>query len=75
MGDQHQPRHVPGRGVERIAVLTSGGLDSCVLLADLARENTVYPIYVEFGLAWERAEPTLEDVFIDLMSRSKDNFP
>ena len=26
------------------------------------------------SLAWERAEPTLEDVFIDLMSRSKDNF-
>jgi tRNA(Ile)-lysidine synthase TilS/MesJ len=42
--------------VERVAVLTSGGLDSCVLLADLARENTVYPIYVEFGLAWEKAE-------------------
>jgi 7-cyano-7-deazaguanine synthase len=42
--------------VERIAVLTSGGLDSCVLLADLAQENTVYPIYVQFGLAWERAE-------------------
>jgi len=42
--------------VERVAVLTSGGLDSCVLLADLARENTVYPIYVEFGLVWEKAE-------------------
>ncbi|HEY7269611.1 MAG TPA: 7-cyano-7-deazaguanine synthase [Dehalococcoidia bacterium] len=42
--------------MERIAVLTSGGLDSCVLLADLARESTVYPIYVQFGLAWERAE-------------------
>jgi 7-cyano-7-deazaguanine synthase len=42
--------------VDRIAVLTSGGLDSCVLLADLARESTVYPIYVEFGLAWEKAE-------------------
>ena len=42
--------------MERIAVLTSGGLDSCVLLADLARENNVFPVYVEFGLAWERAE-------------------
>ena len=56
MGDKHQPRHVPGRGVERVAVLTSGGLDSCVLLADLARVFTVYPIYIQFGLAWERAE-------------------
>jgi ABC-2 type transport system ATP-binding protein len=26
------------------------------------------------SLAWERAEPTLEDVFIDLMNRSQDNF-
>jgi ABC-2 type transport system ATP-binding protein len=26
------------------------------------------------GLTWERAEPSLEDVFIDLMSRAEDNF-
>ena len=25
-------------------------------------------------LAWSVSEPTLEDVFIDLMSRSQDNF-
>jgi ABC-2 type transport system ATP-binding protein len=27
------------------------------------------------GLTWTRSEPSLEDVFIDLMSRAKDNFP
>jgi ABC-2 type transport system ATP-binding protein len=26
------------------------------------------------GLVWERAEPTLEDVFIRMMSRAPDNF-
>jgi ABC-2 type transport system ATP-binding protein len=26
------------------------------------------------GLTWKRSEPSLEDVFIDLMSRAKDNF-
>ncbi len=27
------------------------------------------------GLDWKRSEPSLEDVFIDLMRRSRDNFP
>jgi len=27
------------------------------------------------GLDWKRSEPSLEDVFIDLMRRSQDNFP
>ena len=40
----------------RIAVLASGGLDSAVLLADLGREHTVFPVYVEAGLAWEARE-------------------
>jgi 7-cyano-7-deazaguanine synthase len=40
-----------------IAVLTSGGLDSAVLLGELARRKSrVYPIYVRQGLAWENAE-------------------
>jgi 7-cyano-7-deazaguanine synthase len=42
--------------VAQIAVLASGGLDSAVLLADLAREHTVFPVYVEAGLAWEARE-------------------
>ncbi len=42
--------------MDRVAVLTSGGLDSAVLVADLARSADVLPLYVEFGLAWEAAE-------------------
>jgi 7-cyano-7-deazaguanine synthase len=38
-------------------VLLSGGLDSAVLLADeLTREESVWPIHVRAGLAWEDAE-------------------
>jgi len=40
-----------------------------------ALETAIAPYRDSPSLAWERAEPTLEDVFIDLMSRSKDNFP
>jgi 7-cyano-7-deazaguanine synthase len=40
-----------------VAVLFSGGLDSAVLLAqELARADTVWPIHVRSGLAWEDAE-------------------
>jgi 7-cyano-7-deazaguanine synthase len=42
--------------MDRIAVLASGGLDSGILLADLASSDTVFPIYVETGLAWEALE-------------------
>jgi 7-cyano-7-deazaguanine synthase len=42
--------------MDRIAVLASGGLDSAVLLADLASNDTVFPIYVETGLTWESQE-------------------
>lgn len=42
--------------MRRVAVLASGGLDSAVLLADLAREDTVFPIYVAAGLHWEAFE-------------------
>ena len=42
--------------MDRVAVLASGGLDSAVLVADLSRNAEVFPLYVEFGLAWEAAE-------------------
>ncbi|MGH7933344.1 MAG: 7-cyano-7-deazaguanine synthase [Candidatus Binataceae bacterium] len=42
--------------MEKIAVLTSGGLDSSVLMAEEARNAEVYPIYVRCGLKWEEAE-------------------
>ena len=48
-------RVVPIRS--RVAVLASGGLDSSVLIAELARRSRrVYPIYVRAGLNWERDE-------------------
>ena len=41
----------------RVAVLTSGGVDSAVLVADQScRGEVVQPIYIRFGLSWERAE-------------------
>lgn len=40
-----------------LAVLTSGGLDSAILLADVARQApAVTPLYVRSGLAWEAVE-------------------
>jgi 7-cyano-7-deazaguanine synthase len=41
----------------RVAVLASGGLDSSVLMAELARKGRdVFPIYIRAGLRWERVE-------------------
>ena len=50
--------------MKKVAVLTSGGLDSCVLLADLAREAEVWPVYVRAGLVWEDEERQAIDRFI-----------
>lgn len=42
---------------DSIAVLTSGGLDSAVLLSwACARFKRVFPIYIRCGLLWETAE-------------------
>ncbi|MGL4463983.1 MAG: 7-cyano-7-deazaguanine synthase, partial [Planctomycetia bacterium] len=44
-------------GSSSVAVLCSGGLDSAVLTADLARSAAkVFPLFVRFGLIWEAAE-------------------
>jgi ABC-2 type transport system ATP-binding protein len=39
-----------------------------------ALEASVAPWREHKGLRWQASEPSLEDVFIELMSRSKDNF-
>jgi 7-cyano-7-deazaguanine synthase len=40
-----------------VAVLMSGGSDSAILAADLARQvRLVHPIYIRFGLRWEDVE-------------------
>lgn len=39
-----------------------------------ALEEAIKPFRDRDGLTWKKSEPTLEDVFIDLMGRAKDNF-
>ena len=39
-----------------VCVLASGGMDSSVLVADLARRRKVVPLYIRCGLKWEDAE-------------------
>ena len=42
---------------QAVAVLMSGGSDSAILAADLARQGRlVHPIYIRFGLRWEDVE-------------------
>jgi 7-cyano-7-deazaguanine synthase len=55
--------------VDKVAVLTSGGLDSAVLLADLARETVVHPVYVEAGLAWEHQEKRALATYLSALAR------
>jgi 7-cyano-7-deazaguanine synthase len=44
-------------GPEALVVLTSGGVDSAILVADQAAQSrVVHPVYVRFGLAWEEIE-------------------
>lgn len=46
-------------------VLLSGGLDSAVLVADVAAQGgQVYPIYVSVGLAWETLERAAIEAFL-----------
>jgi 7-cyano-7-deazaguanine synthase len=52
MADQNDPSLD-----QSVCVLTSGGLDSGVLIAEMARAYaTVQPVYVRCGLFWEHAE-------------------
>ena len=39
-----------------------------------ALEAAIAPYRNRPGLVWQRASPSLEDVFIDLMARARDNF-
>ncbi len=40
-----------------VCALVSGGLDSCIMLAELARRyRKVYPVFIRYGLVWEAAE-------------------
>ena len=49
----------------KIAALASGGLDSSVMLRELAaRGATVLPVYVRAGLSWEKAEIHWLELFL-----------
>ncbi len=57
---------VRSEGGQGAAVLCSSGLDSAVLLADVARRKTtreemIVPVYVAVGLAWEQEELAMLD--------------
>jgi ABC-2 type transport system ATP-binding protein len=39
-----------------------------------ALETTIAPFRERPGWHWQHSEPSLEDVFIELMTRAKDNF-
>jgi ABC-2 type transport system ATP-binding protein len=39
-----------------------------------ALEAAIAPYHARPGLTWARSQPSLEDVFIDLMGKAKDNF-
>ena len=53
-----------------VAVLASGGLDSAILVAEHLRQGRVTrPIYVRFGLAWERAEEAHLRRFLDTLTK------
>lgn len=44
---------------DALVVLASGGVDSAILVANLAsRGHAVQPVYVRFGLGWEAVEET-----------------
>lgn len=51
--------------MDQIAVLASGGLDSSVLIAKLAVDGEVYPIYLRCGFKWEDVELRFLRSFLD----------
>jgi 7-cyano-7-deazaguanine synthase len=52
-----------------VAVLCSGGLDSCVLLIDLARQTgSAVPLFVRAGHPWEEAERAALGRFLDVVA-------
>ncbi len=51
-----------------LAVLTSGGVDSAVLVTELARQGSVvHPLYIRLGLAWETTEETYLRRLLDVL--------
>ncbi len=59
----------------KVAVLASGGLDSCVLLYDLASNHDVVPLYIEQGLAWEGEEQKALERFVEAINHPRVSAP
>ena len=57
-----------------IAVLISGGMDSCILLWDLSKKyQRLYPLYVRNGLLWEGIELYWLRRFLKAISNPKNS--
>ena len=57
---------------EKVAALASGGLDSGVMLAQLAESfREVHPIYVSCGLIWEAAEMDFLEEFVSRLAEPR----
>ncbi len=63
MGDRDLLRLLPKRRTKtlkesaQVAVLSSGGVESCALIAELSGHYAaVHPLYIQTGLFWEKAE-------------------
>ena len=55
-----------------VGVLASGGLDSAILVGDLARTSPrVQPMYVRFGLVWEETEEAGLRNFLSALKSSR----
>jgi ABC-2 type transport system ATP-binding protein len=76
---------VTGEGLNAVAAELSGkpGVDMVAPFGNslhvsgrdkAALEATTAPLRGRPGWHWQHSEPSLEDVFIELMVRSKDNF-
>lgn len=56
----------------RIVALTSGGIESAVLIRELlAAGHTVVPCYVEAGLFWEQEEKQALERFLDALASER----
>lgn len=55
----------------KVAALASGGLDSAIMLAELAKSSQVYPIYVQAGLVWEESEKSSLENFLTALGKTK----
>ena len=54
---------ISGPNTSALGVMASGGLDSCILIGDLLRnEKAVQPFYIRTNLSWQNAElPALQN--------------